>query len=104
MPDEIVLEQYVCEMLGVQIGDEVAAVCEPTGEVWHFRLSGIMENTSVLLSSNWQMGFMNVSFPFLYEAGLITPETEEHNLIVTVDSDLDEYDFESISKYRRKSP
>lgn len=101
--DEVVLEQYVCEMLGIQIGDEVTAVRAQTGEIWHLRLSGIMENTPVLLSSDWQMGFMNVSFLFLYEAGLVTPETEEHNLIVTVNSDVNDYHFENIIEIEEKA-
>lgn len=92
--DEIVLEQYVCRMLGIGIGDEVTVVCDLTGDTWRFRLVGIMENTPILLSSDWKRGFMNVSFAFLYESGLLTPETEEHTLIVTVNSDVDDYDIE----------
>ncbi len=94
--EEVVLEQYVCELLRTQIGDEIAVVCELTGEIRHLRLVGIMENSPVLLNSAWQTGFMNVSFDFLYETGLLSPETEEHALIVTVNSDLDEYDLEKI--------
>lgn len=92
--DEIVLEQYVCEMLGSRIGDEVAVVCGLTEETWSFRLVGIMENTSTLFSGDRPEGVMNVSFSFLYDAGLTTPEAEEYNLIVTVTSDVDAYDEE----------
>ncbi len=101
--DEIVLEQYVCEMLGIGIGDEVTVACGTTGESWRFRLVGIMENTPVLLSSDWTMGFMNVSPAFPYEAGIITPEAEEHNLIVTVNSDVDAYDVEKILEVEDKA-
>lgn len=101
--EEIVLEQYVCEILGIQIGDEVTVGCDPIGSTWHFRLAGIMENTPVLLNSDWQIGFMNVSFAFLYEAGLITPATEEHTLIVTVNSDVDDYDFEKNTEMEEKA-
>ncbi len=90
--DEIVLEQYVCSILGVGIGDEVTVFCDLTGDPWRFRLVGIMENTPILSSSDWKRGYMNVSFPFLYESKLLTPETEEHTLIVTVNSDVDDYD------------
>ena len=94
--DEIVLEQYVCEMLGSRIGDEVSVVCGLTGDTYCFRLVGIMENSPILSSSEWQMGFMNVSLEFLYEAGLVTPEAEEYTLIVTVNSDVDAYDAEKV--------
>ncbi len=101
--DEIVLEQYVCEMLGSRIGDEVVVVCGLTGDTYRFRLVGIMENSPVLLSSDWRMGFMNVSLSFLYEAGLVTPETEEYALIVTVNSDVDAYDAEEVSELEDKA-
>ncbi|MDE6419585.1 MAG: ABC transporter permease, partial [Lachnospiraceae bacterium] len=94
--DEIVLEQYVCEMLGSRIGDEVSVVCGLTGDTYCFRLVGIMENGLILSSSGFRMGVMNVSLEFLYEAGLVTPETEEYTLIVTVNSDVDAYDAEIV--------
>lgn len=100
--DEIVLEQYVCRMLGVGIGDEVTVVCDLTGDTWRFCLVGIMENTPILSSSDWKRGYMNVSFPFLYESELLTPETEEHTLIVTVNSDVDDYDVEEIIEISNK--
>ncbi len=101
-PDEIVLEQYVCSMLGVEIGDEVTVVCDLTGDTWRFCLVGIMENTPILSSSDWKRGYMNVSFAFLYESGLLTPETEDHTLIVTVNSDVDDYDVEEIIEISNK--
>ena len=101
--DEIVLEQYVCEMLGSRIGDEVSVVCGLTGDTYCFRLVGMIENSPVLLSSEWQMGFMNVSLEFLYEAGLVTPETEEYTLIVTVNSDVDAYDAEIVMEVEDKA-
>ena len=61
--EEVVLEQYVCELLRTQIGDEIAVVCELTGEIRHLRLVGIMENSPVLLNSAWQTGFM---FPSIF--------------------------------------
>lgn len=100
--DEIVLEQYVCEMLGSRIGDEITVICGPAGETRSFRLVGIMENTPTLLSSDRPEGVMNVSFAFLYEAGLTTPEAEEYSLIVTVNSDVDAYDEEEVLEIEDK--
>ena len=100
--DEIVLEQYVCRMLGIGIGDEVTVVCDLTGDTWRFRLAGIMKNTPILLSSDWKRGFMNVSFAFLYESELITPETEKHTLSVTVNFDVDDFDIEEIIEIENK--
>ncbi|MBD5531070.1 MAG: ABC transporter permease [Lachnospiraceae bacterium] len=101
--DEIVLEQYVCEMLGSRIGDEVAVVCGLTGEIYCFRLVGIMENAPTLFSGDRPEGVMNVSFSFLYEAGLTTPGAEEYNLIVTVTSDVDAYDDEEVAELEYKA-
>lgn len=103
LPDEIVLEQYVCEMLGSQIGDEITVICNLSGETYCFRLVGIMENTPVLLSSDWTRGFLCVSLEFLYNEGLVTPETEEYSLIITVNSDIDAYDNEKIYELDRKA-
>ncbi|MCM1500247.1 MAG: hypothetical protein NC124_17430 [Clostridium sp.] len=82
-PEEVVPEQYVCEMLGSGIGDTVTFTCGATRDVWQLRIVGIMENTATLQSSGWTRGYMNVSPSFPYEAGILTPETEEHTLIVT---------------------
>ena len=103
LPDEIVLEQYVCELLGSQIGDEITVICNLSGETYHFRLVGIMENSPILLSSDWTRGFLCVSLEFLYNAGLVTPETEEYSLIITVNSDIDAYDIEKINKLDMKA-
>lgn len=103
LPDEIVLEQYVCELLGSQIGDEITVICNLSGETYHFRLVGIMENSPILLSSDWTRGFLCVSLEFLYNAGLVTPETEEYSLIITVNSDIDAYDIEKISELYMKA-
>ncbi|MCM1539191.1 MAG: ABC transporter permease [bacterium] len=102
-PDEIVLEQYVCEMLGSGIGDEVTVVCDSLGTSYRFRIVGIMENSPILSSDGWQRGFMCVSFGFLYEAGLITPETEAHQVFVTINSDVDAYDSEKMLDYADES-
>ena len=64
---------------------------------------GILENTRIILCRKWQMGFMNVSFEFLYEAGQITPEAEEYSLIVTVSSDVDAYDEEEVIELENKA-
>ncbi len=101
--DEIVLEQYVCEMLGSRIGDEVAVVCGLTGEIYCFRLVGIMENAPTLFSGDRPEGVMNVSFSFLYDAGLTTPEAEEYSLIVTMTSDVDAYDEEEEAELVNKA-
>lgn len=103
LSDEIVLEQYFCEMLGKQIGDEVAVVCGESGEHFCFRLVGIMENSPILTSSDWTRGFMCVSFLFPYDAGLVTPQTEEYNLVVTVNSDIDAYDIDQIIEVEEKA-
>lgn len=103
MPDEIVLEQYVCELLGSQIGDEITVICNLSGETYCFRLVGILENTPVLLSSDWTRGFLCVSLEFLYNEGLVTLETEEYSLIITVNSDIDAYDNEKINKLDMKA-
>lgn len=96
LPDEIVLEQYVCDMLGSQIGDGIEVVCNLSGNTYFFKLVGIMENTPVLSSSEWTRGFMCVSLDFLYRAGLAAPSAQEHSLIVTVDEDIDNYNSEKI--------
>lgn len=97
LPDEIVLEQYACEMLGSQIGDEITVICNLSGETYRFRLVGIMENSPILSSSDWTRGFLCVSLEFLYNAGLVIPETEEYSLIITVNSDIEAYDIEKIN-------
>ena len=61
LPDEIVLEQYVCDMLGSQIGDEITVICNLSEDTYRFRLVGIMENTPILASSDWTRGFLCVS-------------------------------------------
>ncbi|MCM1539571.1 MAG: ABC transporter permease [bacterium] len=97
-PDEVVLEQYVCEMMGIEIGDEVAIHCDQTGDTWQFRLVGIMENTASASAGGWQTACMGVSFEFLYGSGLLAPETEAHTVIVTVISDVDDYTDRNIDK------
>lgn len=98
LPDEIVLEQYVCDMLGSQIGDEITVICNMSGDTYRFRLVGIMENTPVLASSDWTRGFLCVPLEFLCHAGLVTPEAEEYSLIITVNSDIDAHDVEKITE------
>lgn len=101
--DEIVLEQYVCDILGSRIGDEIRVVCDSEKTSYSLRLVGIIENTPVLLSSDWTRGFLCVSLEFLYDTGLVLPEAEVHNLIVTVDSDVDAYDVETIYALETKA-
>lgn len=101
--DEIVLERYVCEILGSKVGDEIAILGDPDGEPYRFRLAGIMENTSALSDSGWTEGTMCVSFDFLNEAGLITPDEGGYTLIVTVTSDIDDYDGDKNAEVNRRA-
>ncbi|MBD5534952.1 MAG: FtsX-like permease family protein [Lachnospiraceae bacterium] len=103
LPDEVVLEQYVCDMLGSQIGDEITVICNLSGDTYRFRLVGIMENTPILASSDWTRGFLCVSFEFLYRAGLVTPEAEEYSLFITVNSDIDAQDIEKTNELEMKA-